>query len=107
MYQINFVDQWQLQGVLFWSWFYNCVLIYLDLDWSSYRFFGLTETQQAGEEPSKESPEETDEERAMAAPAVGKGETAALTGSFSTNVLSNNLFITITKTVSLKTWNGS
>lgn len=25
MYQINFVDQWQLQGVLFWSWFSNCV----------------------------------------------------------------------------------
>lgn len=76
-------------------------VVYLDLDWSSYGFFGLTETEQAREEPSEESPEETEEERAMAAQAVGKGETAALTGLFSTNVLANNLFYN-----SLKTWNG-
>lgn len=67
-------------------------VIYLYLDWSSYGFFGLTETEQAREEPYEECPEETEEESAMATQAVGKGETAALTGSFSTNVLSNNLF---------------
>lgn len=113
---VQMCNSWRIKSTLlingsskvcyFLSWFYNCVLAYLDLDGSSYGFFGLTETEQAREEPSEESPEETEEERAMAAQAVGQSETAALNGSFSTNILSNNLFITITKTVSLKTWNG-